>query len=893
MWQPARLKEAPVAAAPSGSAEIARIRASMHPDEWTRADFDAITPTIDRLIQAYPENGEAWALRSIANSLLVVRNLDSGTKPLEVGKEAADRARRLVPDSPLAELSLGLHLVAMISRGGDPLACRPHIDKGLAGLPADENLTRYAELCSYWLGYQIEGTERVARAWLAKEPRASFPAWILAQSFLVRRRPVDAEKWATQAAADTDITGVRSLVTLFESRYYLQADLGAARAALDRISGSQRGVHRVVAVRWLLAMAEKQYDLALQELARTPESMLRDRIYHGPKALLAAFAHEAAGRAEAAQVQFRDAETALRAELANDPENRELRAVLALNLACLGRADDARRELAEVEPLLNGQSPSVYVGEVVALIAQAYGVLGETDRMVPWLRYLLTNQSQLPFSPASLRLDQRFGRYASQPQVQALLAELAGRDQPAAKTDDKSVAVLAFANLSDDKDNEYFSDGISEELLNVLAKIPELKVAARTSAFYFKGKEVPVPEIARQLGVAYVVEGSVRKQGTKVRITAQLIKAADGFHVWSDTFTRELKDIFAVQDEIAGLIAKNLELKMGMAKTPVGEINPEAYQEYLVGRAAVAKAGMPDLREAVTHFERSVAVEPKFTAAWVQLASAHTQLGRWGGAPTLESWKAARAAIDQAKALEPDSPDVLLALGWIRRTADWDWRGAEQAFRRAMQLRPNHPDTLSGAAVLLFNIGKKEEAFQLGKQAALLDPLNAATQIDLSLMFYLSERWAESERLARRALQLAPGGAGFHSILAWSLVEQRRYAEAETEATLDTDEINQATALGMLAIARGQGVAARGQLARFEQLARTDGDSADLQQGIATISASLGENDHAFAALEKARASRDPSVSWLRNEWRLRPLFSDPRWPVLLHQVGLADDQLK
>jgi tetratricopeptide (TPR) repeat protein len=428
----------------------------------------------------------------------------------------------------------------------------------------------------------------------------------------------------------------------------------------------------------------------------------------------------------------------------------------------------------------------------------------------------------------------------------------------------------------------------------VLANIPGLKVAARTSAFYFKDKEVPVPEIARQLGVAYVVEGSVRKSGEKVRITAQLIKAADGFHVWSDSFTRDLKDIFGVQDEIAGLIAKNLELKMGISTDgPRPTISPEAYQEYLIGRAAAAKAGMADLREAVTHFERAVALEPKYTAAWVQLASAHTLLGRWGGAPTLRSWQAARKAIDHARAIEPDSPDVLLALGWILRTADWDWRGAEQAFRRSMELRPNQPDALAGAAVLLFNIGKTDEAFRLGQQAVKLDPLNPSTQIDLSIMYYVNGNEVESEKSARRALQLAPGGGSYHSILAWSLIEQRRYAEADAELARDSDEVEQANGLGLLAIARGDGAAARKQLERLEAMARANGDSADLQQSIAWIAIGLGDKDRAFAALDKARASRDPSISWLRNFRFLEPLISDPRWNVLLHQVGLADDQLK
>lgn len=466
--------------------------------------------------------------------------------------------------------------------------------------------------------------------------------------------------------------------------------------------------------------------------------------------------------------------------------------------------------------------------------------------------------------------------------------------QPAIPVADKSVAVLAFANLSDDKSNEYFSDGISEELLNVLAKIPELKVAARTSAFYFKGKEVAVPEIARQLGVAYVVEGSVRKAGDKVRITAQLIKASDGFHVWSDTFTRDLKDIFGVQDEIARVIAQNLELRMGFTAAKAG-ISSDAYQEYLLGRAAASRASMKDMREAVGHFEKAVALEPKYTSAWVQLAIAHTQLGRWGGGggTTLQCWQSARAAIDRARALEPDSPDVLVALGWILRTGEWKWREAERVFRRALELRPNQPEVLAGAAVLFYNMGRTEEGFRLGEQSLRLDPLNPANQIDLSIMFFFADKPIEAERTARRALQLAPNGASFHAILAWSLISQKRYAEAEAEIALEKDPVEQPTAYGLLAIARGQPDVTREMIERLRQVAGTNPDAADLQQSISWLYATLGEKDLAFAGLEKARDSRDPSMAWLRNSPYLRLLADDPRWDKLLHEVGLADDQLK
>ncbi|MBI2813054.1 MAG: TIR domain-containing protein [Opitutae bacterium] len=487
--QPWRQNENPVRSVPPAvtlapaATELARVRAQLTPDRWQREDFAAMAPTLDRLLEANPELADAWAMRSIINSLQVLRNYDSSTKPLETGKAAADRATRLAPGSPLADIATGMHLVAMTSRGGDARACRPYLDRGVAALPPDA-LTRYAELASYWFAYDFDQVQRCGEAWRAAEPQASFPPWIFAQLNVVRRRPAEAEQWAEIAKADPNITGVRAYFTAFESKYYLRADVPAAWEVLQKVPAAGRSVHRVVHARWLVAMADHRWDEALQELSQVPETFLFDRSYHGPKALLTGLAHQRAGRPDAAAAQFREAERLLREHLAADSDNEELHTVLAVTLACAGRGTEARNELALVEPLVKGRTPSIYRGSLVLTIAQAYAVLGDYRQLAPWLRKLLAEPSQFPFTPASLRLDPRFSGVIDAPEVQALLKEFAGLDQTAfaPTAADKSVAVLAFANLSDDKGNEYFSDGISEELLNVLAKVPGLKVSARTSA---------------------------------------------------------------------------------------------------------------------------------------------------------------------------------------------------------------------------------------------------------------------------------------------------------------------------------------------------------------------------------------------------------------------------
>ena len=791
--QPWRQNENPVRSEPPASAsESALIRARLVPDRWQKGDLEALAPTLDRIIQANPEDSDAWALRSITNSLQVTRNIDSGTKPLETGKAAAERARRLAPDSPLAELALGMHLNAMISRGGDPLAGRPHVSRAVAALPPDA-LTRYADLVTSWQAYNFEDTKRIAEAWLATEAKAAYPNWILAQFYLSRRQPVEAEKWAEVAAADRNVTGTRAIYTQFEAKYYLRADLPAAQEVLARVPPEGRTMHRVVHARWLLAMAGQHWDEALQELARVPEPMFYDRTYHGPRALLAGLAHQRAGRAEAALAQFREAERLLRAELATDADNEELHLVLALTLACAGRPADARSELGFVEPLLKGRVPSIYWGAQVIAIAQTYGVLGDFGRMAEWLRKLFVLPNGFPFTPASLRLDPRFAGLLEAPEIRALLKEFASLDQPkngvsASGVDEKSVAVLAFANLSEDKGNEYFSDGISEELLNVLAKVPGLKVSARTSAFHFKGKDTPIPEIAQQLGVAYVVEGSVRKAGDKVRITAQLIKAADGFHVWSDTFTRDLKDIFAVQDEIAGLIAQNLRLKLDASGPAKKTVHPEAYALLLEGRFFIARRSEADFVEAEKRFRRALEIDADFAPAFAGIADAAMLRGTYGlmegSSVQPADFARAREAARRAMELDPTLAEPHHTLGLLyvseRRFAE-----ADREFAAGFRLNPNYGIAYHWRALLTGALGRFDEAIADLERAISLDPLATTALFTYARFIFAAGQTQEALAPMERAIALRPSFfPAAHSTRALFLLRLGRTDEALAEARL-------------------------------------------------------------------------------------------------------------
>ena len=328
-----------------------------------------------------------------------------------------------------------------------------------------------------------------------------------------------------------------------------------------------------------------------------------------------------------------------------------------------------------------------------------------------------------------------------------------------AKATGPSIAVLAFANLSRDPENEYFSDGISEELLNVLAKIPGLKVAARTSAFFFKGRNVPIPEIARTLGVAHVVEGSVRKMGNRVRITAQLIDAQDGFHLWSDNFDRELQDIFAVQDEIAGLIAKNLQLKLGATTRTAKTVNPEAHRLVLEGRHFWTMRTDEGFARAEQAYSRALEIDPGFAQAHAGLAdvaavrSWYSSLG--GGVPF--QGELARAAADarRALALDPTLAEVQATLGTIAYQ-EFRWSEATQHYQQAFRLNPNYALAFHWQAHLLASQGLLGDALASLEHSIALDPLSFVTLVIYASQLNLARRYDDVLAITDRARALRP-----------------------------------------------------------------------------------------------------------------------------------------
>jgi TolB-like protein len=472
----------------------------------------------------------------------------------------------------------------------------------------------------------------------------------------------------------------------------------------------------------------------------------------------------------------------------------------------------------------------------------------------------------------------------------------------------KSVAVLAFANLSDDKGSEYFSDGISEELLTVLQKIPGLHVAARTSAFSFKGKNATAQEIGQKLGVAHLVEGSVRKAGDVVRIAARLTQANTGEEQWSENYTRNLKDVFAVQTEIAQTIVEQLkgQLTNGAANSTAkaeiqsevqaaekgGTKNVEAHQWYLQGRFYENRHSDKSTREGLAAYEHAVQLDPGFALAWAGVARTHTWIAGFateGGQKVFDAHLvSARDAIARTLAIEPDLPEALYARAWIETNFDFNWSAATQTVSKAMALAPADPNVLIAAANLETSLGNTDRAIEIYRKAVELDPVNAQSRSFLAFGLANTRRFAEAQAEYARVTELNSSAPWAHAGLGLSYLLQNKFEEAATEAQADAGEWAR---LLIVSCARWAQKRVPESDAALNELIKNEAETAAFQ--VAEAYAYRGDKDKAFEWLDRARRQRDPGLGNLLKDPLLENLRNDPRWNAFLHKMGLANDQLK
>lgn len=463
-------------------------------------------------------------------------------------------------------------------------------------------------------------------------------------------------------------------------------------------------------------------------------------------------------------------------------------------------------------------------------------------------------------------------------------ASMLGKKISAPSNTRTSIAVLPFANTSPEKDQEYFSDGLSEELTDVLAKNPKLQVTSRTSAFSYKGKDVDIKTIAEKLNVTHVLEGSVRKAGNELRITTQLIDVATDSTVWSQTYDRqEIKNIFALQDEIANSVAVALKRKLeGSRASQAKPVNPEAYNAYLQGRYLWDRRGKEDLENAGTHYQRALQIDPTDARAWAGLARVHYAQGDKGFVDVNLAFTQARKETERALQLDPLLAEAYADLGWIQASYDLDWEGANASYHRALELEPNNSDVLSPGGRIACALGQFEDGIAMSAKAVSLDPLSITAHDNACLCNYHAGRWLEAEKEVRKVLELSPQYPGAHLILARIYLAQSRLEEAFAEAQKESAPAWHRMGLAMAYYALGQKKQADDMLNDY---IRAYSNESAYQ--IATIYAFRKQPDQAFEWLERAYKQRDPGLPEIKVDPVLRTLNHDPRWSIFLKKINL------
>jgi eukaryotic-like serine/threonine-protein kinase len=460
-----------------------------------------------------------------------------------------------------------------------------------------------------------------------------------------------------------------------------------------------------------------------------------------------------------------------------------------------------------------------------------------------------------------------------------------------------SIAVLPFTNMSADPADEYFSDGLADELINMLAKIKGLRVAARFSSFQFKGKNGDLAEIGAKLKVNSVLDGSVRKSGNRVRISVQLVKVTDGYHLWSEIYDRTLDDVFAVQDDITKSVVMELRTTLmgveadsgarGRAKADVARAakgrsnDAEAHRLYLLAKFLNDRMTRDDTAKGLEYLREATARDPKFALAWVERGRAYLLEANNGWIPSELGYERAREAIKLALELEPDLAEAHAAMGWIQMFHDWNWRGAEESFNRALELAPGNERVLLNAGALASNQGRVDEALRIFHRAMEQDPLSTRCFDNLGIAFYAADRFEEAEEMFRTSLSLAPQRAWTRAIFSLCLLAQGRSEEALAQAMQEPEEAWRLWALAIIHNAMGN----RLELGEaIRELIEKYADSAAVQ--IAEVQAISGDPDAAFEWLEKAYSIRDGGLAEMKSSRHFRSLHGDPRWVALLKKVG-------
>jgi serine/threonine-protein kinase len=464
------------------------------------------------------------------------------------------------------------------------------------------------------------------------------------------------------------------------------------------------------------------------------------------------------------------------------------------------------------------------------------------------------------------------------------------RANAASALSEKSIAVLPLVNEGGGSNDDYFSDGLSEELIAALAQVKGLKVIGRSSSFRFKDQKEDSRTIGEKLGVSTLLEGTVRKQGDRVRIVAELISAADGTELWSRTFDRELRDIFAVQAEIADAVASSLELTFLNVSDSHRRNGPtknvEAYNAYLQGHFYFVRRGLEDYVKAVTFFDQAIRLDPEYALAYAERSEAWSWIGDLKGKEQKDAWSKAAADGARAVAIQPQLSEAHAALGWIRFFIEWKFTEGVNELRRAQQLAPWNPTANDLLARVMVYLGQFDEAEKLARQAIERDPLAYQARGSLARLLFVQGKLDDTDASARKAAELQPTAAGNHRWQVFVAIQRGDGESALREAELEPDERYRRFELALAHYARGDRPAADAALAEL-----TSEDRNVMAYQVAEVYAWRGETDKAFEWLQISLDNHDTGLLSLLIDPLMRSLHGDSRYSEMLSKVGLPPSE--
>lgn len=868
------------AASPAVTALLTRARELVAKTDVARSDLDTAAGLLEQAAKQEPTNARVWAERSLVDWRYLTENLDRSMARLDSARRHAAQAIGLEPENPLARLA---QAAAMTAVQRDPATkqraihlLEPVVNRitdradGLYLLASLQSIDRALELLD-------RAAQRAGEAGRAETNRSRI--------FWVAGRMIEADE-----AADRALAAERSTRALLGKAYFLtvwHGETAEAQRLLAEVPSEVWGEDFAASARYFMELWAGNPDRALAAMSAVPREFIESYALSGPTGYYRGYALARANKPAAAAAEWRSALAVVQRELASRPNDQTLLTFSALLHWSLGDRTAALQVWQSLRELTGGRLISWENYFLQMTILPEEEAIAQLESLPP---------SDVLIVAANLRLNPYLDRLRSHPRFVALQArsDADPRSSPraarSAPMSAKSVAVLAFDNLSDDKANEYFSDGISEELLNVLAKVPGLRVTARTSAFSFKGKGTPIPEIGRQLGVAYVVEGSVRKSGSQVRIAARLIKASEGTSLWAEEFREELKDVWALQDKIAGVVAEKLQLTLGGAPRTARAVNPEAHSLLLEGRYFWNLRGAENLARAETAFLAAVKLDATFAQPHAGLADVYlirawySQLeGRMAeAAPDIAQ---ARQKATEAMRLDDSLPEPHAALGTVH-FLEGEFVGAERAFARSFQNNPNHAVARHWHSIVQGMQGRLDVAWEQSRDSALTDPRSPNTLWSLATIYNYARRHEDAAIEAERSLVLRPGflpALAEKAVACWFLGRKEEALAAARAIARDRNSTIRwwadPAAIFILRLA--------GRDAEAEEVVghiRATASPGDYRRAFAV--AALGRWDEAFAATAQV-----PTTAWgcvfyhrLWDEGR-----GDPRFQQMIERMGCAE----